>query len=130
MSIDETVVATELDENEQIALRKQKLTELRAQGNPFPNTFRRDSLAQSIHDAYENKDKETLEKEAVKVKVGGRIMTRRIMGKASFVTVQDMSGRVQLYLRGDDLPEGQYENFKNWDLLSPILMPYFLQHSL
>lgn len=116
MSIEETVIETELDENEQIALRKQKLADLRAQGIAFPNTFRRDSLAQAIHDKYDSRDKETLEKDAVKVKVGGRIMTRRIMGKASFVTIQDMSGRIQLYLRGDDLQEGQYENFKNWDL--------------
>lgn len=116
MSVNETVVETELDENEQIALRKQKLTDLRAQGNPFPNTFRRDSLAQSLHDLHDGSDKEALEQQAINVKVGGRIMTRRIMGKASFVTIQDMSGRIQLYLRGSDLPEGQYEQFKNWDL--------------
>lgn len=115
MSIDETVEET-LDENEQIVLRKQKLDALRKQGNAFPNTFRRDALSSELHAEHDAKEKEALESEGVEVRLAGRIMTRRLMGKASFITLQDMSGRIQLYLRRDDLPEGRYEDFKHWDL--------------
>ena len=112
----------EQDESELLALRRAKLTEMREQGNAFPNDFRRDSLASELHEAHGEKSKEDLEKEAedegagVPVKVAGRIMLRRIMGKASFVTIQDMSGRIQLYARKADLPEGVYNAFKKWDL--------------
>lgn len=111
-----TLVEETMDENEQIANRKQKLDDLRAQGNAYPNTFRRDALSNELHSVHDAKDKETLEQENVVVKVAGRIMTRRLMGKASFVTIQDMGGRIQLYLRRDDIPEGRYAEFKNWDL--------------
>lgn len=112
-----TVEATEsLDENEIFALRKQKLDDLRQAGNAFPNDFRREDYAVRVHEAHEHKTKEELEKENIKVVVAGRIMTRRVMGKASFITLQDMTGRIQLYLRRDDLPEGVYEQFKTWDM--------------
>lgn len=117
MATDETAIVEEkMDENEQIAVRKQKLNVLREKGNAYPNTFRRDAISNDLHAAHDDKDKEALEKENISVKIAGRIMTRRLMGKASFVTIQDMGGRIQLYLRRDDLPEGRYEDFKHWDL--------------
>lgn len=106
-----------LDLNEQIKQRQQKLKAMRELSEPaFPNDFRRDAYAKDIHDAHDKKEKETLEAEEISVKVAGRIMTRRVMGKASFVTLQDVSGRIQLYLRRDELPEGQYAAFKSWDM--------------
>ncbi|NQZ03888.1 lysine--tRNA ligase [Idiomarina sp.] len=107
----------EVDVNEQIAQRKAKLAALREKGVAFPNDFRRDSLAKDLHAEYDEADKESLEQQGVRVKVAGRMMTRRIMGKASFATVQDMSGRIQLYVARDNLPEGFYNSeFKKWDL--------------
>lgn len=108
--------ATELDENAQIAQRRTKLDALREQGVAFPNDFRRDTVAEKLHKAYDEKTKEELEVLSVKVKVAGRMMMRRVMGKASFATLQDMSGRIQAYIRRDDLPEGTYGEFKQWDL--------------
>ncbi len=106
----------QLDENAQIAVRREKLAALRAQGNAYPNDYRRDALAQDLTDQYGAIEKEPLEAQAIKVKLAGRIMTRRLMGKASFCHIQDMSGRIQVYVRGDDLPEGVYESFKHWDI--------------
>ncbi|MFN4292481.1 MAG: lysine--tRNA ligase [Permianibacter sp.] len=108
--------AESLDENQQIAVRREKLAALRAQGNAYPNDYRRDALAQDLNDKYGAVEKEALEAQGVKVKLAGRIMTRRLMGKASFCHIQDMSGRIQVYLRGEDLPEGVYESFKHWDI--------------
>ncbi|OIM99945.1 lysine--tRNA ligase [Idiomarina sp. MD25a] len=107
----------EVDVNEQIAQRKAKLAALREKGVAFPNDFRRDSLAKDLHAEYDEADKESLEQQGVRVKVAGRMMTRRIMGKASFATIQDMSGKIQLYVARDNLPEGFYNSeFKKWDL--------------
>ncbi|MFZ5844540.1 MAG: lysine--tRNA ligase [Pseudomonadota bacterium] len=108
--------AEQLDENQQIAVRREKLAALRAQGNAYPNDYRRDALAQELNDKYGAVEKDALEAQAVKVKLAGRIMTRRLMGKASFCHIQDMSGRIQVYVRGEDLPEGVYESFKHWDI--------------
>jgi lysyl-tRNA synthetase class 2 len=109
--------APELDVNEQIAQRKAKLAALRERGVAFPNDFRRDSLAAELHEAYDGSDKEELAAKAIRVNVAGRMMTRRIMGKASFATIQDMSGQIQLYVARDNLAEGFYnEEFKKWDL--------------
>ncbi|KPJ67718.1 MAG: lysyl-tRNA synthetase [Coxiella sp. DG_40] len=105
-----------LTENEQIANRKAKLKALREKGNPYPNDFRPNILAKKIHKLYADKDQDTLANNPINVKVAGRIMTRRIMGKASFMHIQDRSGRIQLYLRRDDLPKEMYEEFKHWDL--------------
>jgi len=104
------------DENEQIALRRAKLTELRQQGSPFPNDFRRNVIAGELHAEYGEKDPAEIETRNVRVKVAGRMMTRRVMGKASFAHVQDMSGRIQIYVTRDGLGEDLYENFKKWDI--------------
>ncbi len=106
----------ELDENEQIAQRKAKLAELRETGNAFPNDFRRDALAAKLHEQYASRDHDSFEKDVIHVKLAGRMMTRRVMGKASFCNLQDMTGQMQIYVRRDDLPEGVYQQFKRWDL--------------
>lgn len=105
-----------VDPNEQIALRRAKLAALRETGNAFPNTFRRDSLAANLHQSYEHKTEPELEADPILVKVAGRIMTRRLMGKASFVHLQDMTGRIQLYVRQDEVSPEVYEKFLDWDL--------------
>jgi lysyl-tRNA synthetase, class II len=103
------------DVNEQIAQRRAKLAQLRGEGNPFPNDFRRNIVAGELHAEYDGKDPAALEAVAVRVKVAGRIMTRRVMGKASFCHLQDMSGQIQLYLQRDALGS-TYEDFKRWDI--------------
>lgn len=112
--IDENKV--ELDENEQVVQRRAKLAEMRARGNAYPNDFRRDMLAAMVHEKYESKTAEELNETPITVNIAGRIMTRRIMGKAAFAHLQDMSGKIQIYLRRDDLPSGAYEAFTDWDL--------------
>lgn len=107
---------TELDENQQIAQRRAKLAELRQHGQAFPNRFRRNTLAADLHREYGNQDVGTIEIRNVRTKIAGRMMTRRIMGKAAFVHVQDMTGQIQLYLKHSDLPENQYDDFKQWDI--------------
>ncbi|MFP4182498.1 MAG: lysine--tRNA ligase [Thiohalospira sp.] len=106
------------EENEQIAARRAKLAELREQeGATFPNDFRRNVMAGEIHAEYDETSAEALEAEPIRVAVAGRMMTRRIMGKASFAHVQDESGQIQLYVQRDSLPEGLYnQQFKKWDL--------------
>jgi lysyl-tRNA synthetase class 2 len=106
----------EKDENEQIALRRQKLAELRQQGNAFPNDFRRNVVAGELHAEYSEKDPAEIETRHVRAKVAGRMMTRRVMGKASFAHLQDMSGLIQVYVTRDAVGEARYEDFKKWDI--------------
>lgn len=103
--------------NNEMTQRRSKLAALRELGNPFPNDFRRDHISSELHEQFDDKSAEELAALNVKVKIAGRIMTRRIMGKASFATLQDMGGKVQVYVTRDDLAEGFYnEQFKKWDL--------------
>ncbi len=106
------------DENKLIAQRREKLKQMREQGNAFPNHFRRDSISGELHAQYDDKSKEELEEMGIRVKVAGRMMSRRIMGKASFAHLQDMSGKIQLFVQRDSLPEGFYnDDFKkSWDI--------------
>lgn len=105
------------NENDLIAQRRQQLQELRQAGKAFKNDFKRDSLAADLLEKYGEQSKEELEQLSVKVAVAGRMMSRRIMGKASFAHMQDMSGKIQLYVRRDDLAEGVYnDRFKKWDV--------------
>ena len=108
----------EVDENKIIAERRAKLQALRDEGHSYPNTFRRDDHAEDLHAQFDELTKEALaEAEPVRVKVAGRMMLRRIMGKASFATLQDPTGRIQIYVTRDELPEGFYNTqFKKWDL--------------
>ncbi|MGR6773464.1 lysine--tRNA ligase [Pectobacterium brasiliense] len=105
------------DLNNELKTRREKLVALREAGIAFPNDFRRDSTSDRLHAEFDAKENEELEELGVEVTVAGRMMTRRIMGKASFVTLQDVGGRIQLYVSRDDLAEGIYnEQFKKWDL--------------
>jgi lysyl-tRNA synthetase class 2 len=103
-------------QSDQAAQRRAKLAELRKLGNPYPNDFRRTALTAELHAEYAERDAESLEADAIPVAVVGRMMLRRIMGKASFAHIQDGAGRIQLYVRRDDLPEGVYAEFKKWDI--------------
>ena len=108
---------SEQQEQEQIKQRRIKLNALRDQGIAFPTDFRRDVVAAELHAEYDDKSSEWFETESIRVKVAGRMMTRRVMGKASFCHVQDMSGKIQLYVTRDALPEKVYnEQFKKWDI--------------
>ena len=107
---------TEQTENEQITTRRAKLDLMREQGNAFPCDFRRDALAAVLHEESEGKDNEAFEAEPKRVCLAGRIMTRRLMGKASFVHIQDMSGRMQLYVQRDVIGTELYGDFKKWDI--------------
>ena len=100
----------ELDFHGEMAVRREKLAALRAKGNAFPNTFRRNALAQDLHKQYNDCDGEELKAKEIEVSVAGRIMTRRAMGKATFITLQDVSGKIQLYVARDNLPEGVYSD--------------------
>ncbi|MCK3657479.1 lysine--tRNA ligase [Pasteurellaceae bacterium Pebbles2] len=108
---------TELDFHGEMLVRREKLKALRAKGNAFPNTFRRDALAQDLHNKFDEIEGEALKEQGIEVAVAGRIMLRRTMGKATFVTLQDMSGRIQLYVARDNLAEGVYaDDVSQWDL--------------
>jgi len=96
------------DENKLIAQRREKLNQIRERGVAFPNDFRRNVVAGELHAEYDQRSAEELEQAHIRVKVAGRLMSRRIMGKASFAHIQDMSGRIQLFVQRDSLPEGVY----------------------
>ena len=104
------------DENHLIAERRQKLAEWRASGKAYPNDFSRENTAGKLDEVYGEKSAEDLEALPVEVKVAGRIMLKRVMGKASFVTIQDLSGRIQLYVTRDGVGEEVYADFKHWDI--------------
>ncbi|CND21633.1 lysine--tRNA ligase [Yersinia pseudotuberculosis] len=118
MSEQKPQVAEQAQElNSELQARREKLAVLRGKGIAFPNDFRRENLSDQLHAEFGSKENEELEALNIEVTVAGRMMTRRIMGKASFVTLQDVGGRIQLYVSRDDLPEGVYnEEFKKWDL--------------
>ena len=105
-----------VDTNELIAQRRTKLDEMRQHGNAYPNTFVRDTLAARIHAAFGEKTEAEFEANPVNVKIAGRMMTRRLMGKASFVHLQDMSGKIQIYIRQDEISEEIYNAFLHWDI--------------
>ncbi|MEK9887541.1 MAG: lysine--tRNA ligase [Gammaproteobacteria bacterium] len=107
----------ENSDNKLIAERREKLKELRKQGNPFKNHFRPKDFAQEIIKQYDGLDKDSLEEKEIEVTIAGRIMLKRVMGKASFAHIQDTTGKIQIYVARDDLPEGVYnEQFKKWDI--------------
>jgi len=112
------------DENKLIAERRAKLAGLRATSaaapgeaatSAFPNDFRRDSLAGQLHDAFGDRSAEWLEANPARVQVGGRMLFKRVMGKASFAKIADRTGQIQLFLQQDALGAG-YEAFKSWDV--------------
>ncbi|HEU4708611.1 MAG TPA: lysine--tRNA ligase [Methylophilaceae bacterium] len=104
------------DESHVIAERREKLKAIRAQGVAFPNDFRPQHYANELKRQYDSLDAEVLETQAVQTAVAGRMMLKRVMGKASFATIQDKSGRIQLFIARDNLGEDVYDAFKKWDL--------------
>ena len=104
------------ESNQIVEERRAKLRELRTHGNAFPNDYRRSHLAADLHAGYDAKGNEELEPLNIKVSIGGRMMLKRVMGKASFATLQDMSGRIQLYVSNDVTGEAVHGAFKHWDL--------------
>jgi lysyl-tRNA synthetase class 2 len=99
-----------------IAERRAKLAELRRVANPFPNDFERRDVSAAIHAAHGDKSKEALEAAPVAVQVAGRMLLKRIMGKASFATLQDMGGRIQIYVTNDITGADVHQAFKHWDI--------------
>jgi lysyl-tRNA synthetase class 2 len=112
------------EENKLIAERRAKLAELRnanggaggaAAGGAFPNDFRRDALAGQLHSSFGERDAQWLEANPTRVKVGGRLLFKRVMGKASFAKIGDRTGQIQLYLQQETLGSA-YDAFKGWDI--------------
>ncbi len=104
------------EESKLIAERRKKLGELRESGNAYPNDFRRTALAEELHESFGEHEDEHLRKDAIEVKVSGRMMVKRVMGKASFIKLQDRTGQIQLRLERDRLAEDLYQKFKKWDV--------------
>ena len=104
------------DENQLIAERREKLAALRRAGIAFPNDFKPGRHAADLQHRHGAQSNEELEPQAIEVSVGGRLMLKRVMGKASFGTLQDASGRIQLFVTKDGVGETTYEQFKHFDL--------------
>ena len=104
------------DENHVIAERREKLKAIREKGVAFPNDFKPEHAAQSLHDSYDASEGEALDAQQIQVAIAGRMMLKRVMGKASFATVQDKSGRIQVFVTRETLGEEVYDAFKKWDL--------------
>ena len=115
-SVDQTKTETEQDEHSLITQRRAKLAALREQGIAFPTDFRRNVMTGELHAEYGDKDNAYFEANPRRVSVAGRMMAKRVMGKASFAQLQDMSGRIQVFMQRDALPEGVYTAFKTWDI--------------
>lgn len=107
---------THNDDNQLIEQRRHKLQQLRDQGQAFTNQYSQEHWASDLVDQYADYDRDTLKSMAVPVTVAGRIMLQRLMGKAAFMTVQDMTGRIQLYFKKDHLPEATFQAIQDWDL--------------
>lgn len=104
------------DENHLIAERRQKLAAMREKGVAFPNDFVPKDRAQALHTAYGAQEQAPLAEAAHPASVAGRMMLKRVMGKASFATLQDSTGRIQIYLDRNTLGEETYDSFKQWDI--------------
>ena len=102
---------TPADDNHLLAERRAKLAEWRSSGQAYPNDFRRENTAGRLDELYGAKAREELEVLPIEVRVAGRIMLKRVMGKASFATIADPSGRIQLFLQSAALAEAYEEEF-------------------
>jgi lysyl-tRNA synthetase class 2 len=110
--------APQHDENALIAERRGKLAALRGQGIAYPNDFKREHYARDLQDTYEDAGRWTGEALAAAehpVAIAGRLMAKRVMGKAAFAQIQDMTGGIQLFLQSNSLGE-TYDAFKGWDI--------------
>ena len=120
-SADTAAPAAPIDENQLIAERREKLKALRqrqadGQGIAFPNDFKPAHHAATLHETHGDKTPDHLVAEGQIARVAGRMMLKRVMGKASFATLQDSTGRIQIYITRDDVSEAIYNDFKHWDL--------------
>jgi len=104
------------DDNRYIEQRREKLGQLRQQGQAYPNHFRREHLAGELHAQYGDSSKPELEELALQVQLAGRMMLQRDKGKVVFADLQDMSGRMQIFVRRDALGEDEFEAFKQGDI--------------
>ncbi len=104
------------DENKYIALRREKLGQLREQGQAYPNDFGRSDFAQDLLDKYGLSSREELEEKAIEVALAGRMMFQRVMGKASFAQLKDMSGLMQIFVQRNAIGEAAYDAFKQSDI--------------
>lgn len=105
------------ESNKLIIERREKLTKLREAKNPFVNDFKPENLAHDLLKQYSGLTKEELDPQEVEVSIAGRIMLKRVMGKTSFATLMDRSGKMQIFVARDSLPENFYnEGFKKWDI--------------
>ncbi|MEX8507773.1 MAG: amino acid--tRNA ligase-related protein, partial [Leptothrix ochracea] len=116
----QTVPTVSLDDNQLIAERREKLSALRSQGVAFPNDFKPTDHAGDLHRLHEGKDAATLDAEPIQASVAGRMMLKRVMGKACFATLQDGTSqglnRIQLYITQDNVGAEKLAAFKHWDL--------------
>ena len=120
-SIPTPAAAPAVDDNQLIAERREKLKLMRTaqaegKGVAFPNDFKPGHRAAALIEAHGATEAEALEAQAVSVSVAGRMMLKRVMGKASFATLQDATSRIQLYVTRDAIGEEAYAEFKRWDL--------------
>ncbi|MCC7006042.1 MAG: lysine--tRNA ligase [Ottowia sp.] len=99
-----------------MAERREKLARLRIQGIAYPNDFKPSEQAQILQARYLETTKESLDEMAIEVSLAGRMMLKRVMGKASFATVQDGSGQMQFYINDEGVGSDTHEAFKHWDM--------------
>jgi lysyl-tRNA synthetase class 2 len=121
MTSETTSAPAHQDDNQLMVERQGKLAALRAAGIAFPNDIKPENRAEALFAQYDSKTKEELEPLAVTVSVAGRMMLKRVMGKASFATLQDASfgpsgGRIQVYINNEGVGEDIHNAFKHWDL--------------
>lgn len=112
----DTTASPAPDENHVIAERREKLKAIRREGIAFPNDFKPQHQASDLHTRFDALDNTALEPLAETVQVAGRMMLKRVMGKASFATMQDASGQIQLFITRENVGEAVYDAFKHWDL--------------
>ena len=110
-----------VDERDELVVRRQKLAELRVHGAAYPNEFKPTHDTASLHEEFGQRTKTELEKLALDVTVAGRVLARREMGKASFATLQSKGARIQLYLRANELMNGEYEIFRDFSDIGDIV---------
>ena len=107
---------SEIEQKDPNASRRQALKDLRIKGVAFPNNFKKQHLSAELHQQFGDKDNEYFKTSAVKVSIAGRMTSRRVMGKASFAHLQDMSGKIQLYVKRDNIGTTMYQDFKQLDI--------------
>ncbi|MDQ5920160.1 MAG: lysyl-tRNA synthetase, class [Pseudomonadota bacterium] len=107
---------TQTDENHIIAERRQKLAQIRSTEIAYPNSFKPQNNAHKLHSQYGNMSHEELDNNSIAVKIAGRMMLKRIMGKVSFATLQDGASKIQIYVSREKLGDELYLNFKQMDI--------------